>query len=328
MKNFCLCILTSLAFLSCDNTLDLNAEWQDIPIVYGLLSATDDVQYIRVEKAFLDPTEGAPEVALIPDSIYYTNLEVSLINTSTNSISRLTEIDGADEGLPRGEGAFATTPNILYKIDSDDLVIKPGQSYELQINRGEAKSLVRAFTTVIDTILISQPGARINFNYTSNFRVQWFPKSTGNEPKVFDAGMVIRYDEEQANVPDSPVEQKSIFWLIDKNINDTEILTSGKEFFIFLSNNLTADPNIRRTFRGMDVVVDAGGQEILDYTRVGQANLGITASQEIPFYTNISEGRGIFSSRNRKVKTGILLTEVAKDSLVNGIFTKQLNFKK
>lgn len=327
MRYIYLGVLFCLVFLSCDNTLDLNADWEDIPIVYGLLSATEDVQYIRVEKAFLDPVKSGLEVALISDSIYYQSLDVSLVNTSTNEAFRLEEVDGADYGLPRGEGAFATIPNILYRIDSEDLVIKPGESYELQINRGESKPLVTAFATVIDTVLISQPGARINFTYSSNFRIQWFPKTTGNDPKIYDAGMVIRYDEEQANVPDSPVESKSIFWLIDKEISDTELLTSGREFYVFLSNNLEADPNILRTFRGMDVVIDAGGPEILDYTRVGQANLGITASQEIPFYTNISEGRGIFSSRNRKVKTGILLSPVAKDSLVNGVFTKQLNFK-
>ena len=328
MKGFWICASILFVIFSCDNTLDLNADWKDIPVVYGLLSASDQSQYIRIEKAFLDPATPAPDVALISDSIYYSNLEVSLLNTDNNELYSLTEIDGAADGFPRGQGAFASMPNILYKIASSELNISPGQNLELQINRGEGTSLVRATTKVIDTVLISQPSSRINFSYTSNFRIQWFPKSTGNEPSVYDVGLIFRYDEEIADVPDSPVEEKSIYWLIAKNVDETEILKSGKEFYIFLDNNLEANSNIRRTFRSIEVVVDAGGEEILNYARVGQANLGITASQEIPFYTNISEGRGIFSSRNRKIKPGILLTEVAKDSLVNGTFTKDLNFKR
>ncbi len=320
-------LLLGLMVGACDNSLDLNAEWQDIPIVYGLISASAENQYIRVEKAFLDAARPAAEIAVIPDSIYYANLKVSIVNLDNNEEFDLVEIDGNDEGLPREDGAFADSPNILYKITSESMDLSPGQNLELQIDRGENKASVTANTTVIDTVIITLPNNRVNFSYTNNFRVQWFPKSTGNEPSIYDVGMQINYSEELIDDPDADEVYKSLFWLISKNVSDTEVLRLGREFYVFLDNNLQPDPNVRRTFRGIDVVIDAGGEEILDYTRVGQANLGITASQEIPFYTNLSEGRGIFSSRNRQVEKGVLLSPIAKDSLVNGVFTKDLNFK-
>lgn len=321
------CLLVGLFLSACGNEIDLNADWKDIPIVYGLLSASDTAQYIRVEKAFLDPQKAAGEIALIPDSIYYKNLKVSLLNMNTNETIMLQEVDGKNEGLVREDGAFATEPNTLYKLSSKEYKIKPGQKYELQIDRGESKDLVFAETTVIDTVIISLPGVRINFDYTSTFRVQWFPKITINAPSIYDVSMAIRYDEVNVLDPQFPIEHKTIIWPVGKNIDDTELLKLGKEFYLFLGNNLEPKNGINRIFVGIDVLVDAGGEEILNYVRVGQANLGITASQEIPFYTNLSEGRGIFSSRNQKVKKGVLLSSIAMDSLVNGQFTKQLNFR-
>lgn len=315
-----------ISVLSCDNTLNLNADWKDIPIVYALLSASQENQYIRIEKAFLDPVRPATEVALIPDSIYYSNLNVSLFDISNQQSYPLVEIDGADEGFPRNSGAFAQLPNTLYKLSGDQKQIKPGEKYELQIQRSDNTSLITAQTTIIDTLLISLPGARINMNYTDNFRIQWFPKTTGNDPASYDISMQINFREIDVQLTDPEWQDKSLIWEIKKDIDNTELLTLGLSFFNFIAENLTKDINIKRSLVSLDIIVDAGGQEILDYGRIGTANLGITASQEIPFYTNISEGRGIFSSRNRKVKSRVLLTEQTQELLSSGELTADLNF--
>ena len=65
-------------FNSCSNDFDLVDTWKDIPIVYGLLNVNDSVQYIRVEKAFLDEETSALVIAQEPDSLYYGNISVEL----------------------------------------------------------------------------------------------------------------------------------------------------------------------------------------------------------------------------------------------------------
>jgi hypothetical protein len=312
---------------ACDNTLDLNAEFKDIPIVYGLLSVSDENQFIRVERAFLDPNVPAPEIAVDPSALYYPSLSVKLLNVNSNETFDLRKINGNEVGLQREEGAFAVDPNTLYTIGTEEMKLKAGETYELQIDRGEGSDIVTATTTVVDTLLITQPSGRINFDFDTNFRVRWFPKSTGNEPSVFDVFMLMYIDEVDTSNPDAEPVQRILNWSLGKSlVDESEILKRGNEFFVFLNNNLEVKENIRRDFKGIDVVVDAGGEEILDYVRVGQANLGITASQEIPFYTNLSEGRGIFSSRNRKFKRRILLTAVAQEIVKSDPLTKDLNF--
>jgi hypothetical protein len=84
---------------------------------------------------------------------------------------------------------------------------------------------------------------------------------------------------------------------------------------------------MRRIFKGIDLQVRAGGLELYEFQRVQLANTGITsAGGDIPQYTNLSEGVGIFSSSNRHIRTDLELHEASLDSLRTGSLTKHLNF--
>ena len=72
----------------------------------------------------------------------------------------------------------------------------------------------------------------------------------------------------------------------------------------------------------------SGANNILEeFLRVGQANLGITSTQDIPFFDNLSEGRGIFASRNTTSLFEIRLSSISEDELINGPITSQLGFE-
>jgi hypothetical protein len=77
----------------------------------------------------------------------------------------------------------------------------------------------------------------------------------------------------------------------------------------------------------VDVQIAGAGQELIDLLDIIRINAGITSSQSIPKYTNISEGLGIFSSRATALRPNLVLDGVALDSLRIGIHTKNLNFQ-
>src|SRR5688572_27152203 len=129
----------SVILYSCDNELVVTDEWKDIPVVWGLLNASDTAHYIRVEKAFLDPTTSAFDIAQIPDSLYYDNASVSLRRISSGQVFPLQRVNGDLEGYPREEGIFAETPNYLYKIKANSINLMPGELYEFILERGEGK---------------------------------------------------------------------------------------------------------------------------------------------------------------------------------------------
>ena len=63
-----LLILISLTLLTrCSNDVDINAEYKDIVIVYGLLDPNQDTTYLKINKAFLGE-DNALTMAQIKDS--------------------------------------------------------------------------------------------------------------------------------------------------------------------------------------------------------------------------------------------------------------------
>ena len=112
-------IASAIFYPSCANDIDLTSEWKDIPIVYGLISASDSINYIRVEKAFIDNDISALDLAQIPDSLYYDDITVQIKSLDSNNPAtfNFVRVDGNLEGFVREEGIFANSPNYIYKLD-------------------------------------------------------------------------------------------------------------------------------------------------------------------------------------------------------------------
>ena len=324
-------LLACLLIWSCSNEIELNAPSKEIAVVYGILSPKDEVHYIRVEKAFLEDNTSALELAQRPDQLYFDNLEVALVRDSDGQQFRLVEVDGTLEGLEREAGIFATTPNILYKIASNQLTLQEEESYTLSIRKGDTDEvLATAQTTIVGQVRLNRPipGANklpLRIEEEETFTVLWAAEATA---QFFDLKMDIHFEEVPAN--GSPL-QKTLTWSIAKNVDAIDgpnrIEVEGIEFYRFLASTLIEDVSLIRRINSIDIRIDAGGQELFNYINVGQANTGITSSQVIPTYTNIENGLGIFASRNQLVEEGFFIDSITRDLLRNGELTKDLNFE-
>ena len=79
---------------------------------------------------------------------------------------------------------------------------------------------------------------------------------------------------------------------------------------------------------GIDVIVNAGGEELYTFRSILSANTGITGvGGDLPSYTNLSEGAGIFTSSNAHTLRDFDLHPESLDSLQNGSITGDLNFQ-
>lgn len=315
---------------SCSNDFELADKWKDIPVVYGLLSMQDTAHYIRVEKAFLDDEVSAFDVAQIVDSLYYEDAAVTLIRTSDDTRYPMTKVDGSLEGYSRDEGIFANVPNYLYKFKGtggDTLVA--GAVYELEINRGDDLPLVTGRTVIVDHIDLTLPdvGQSLELEFEKKTTIRW--RSERSNAIFFDLFIDFYYTE----IIGGEEELKSFRWLVKSNFNNEEtssnILTykfDNESLYIAIQNNISESTGEVREFEYMEFGVKAGGQEIYDYIQINQINTGITGSQLLPNFTNMSEGYGIFSSTN-ETKNTVFLDLATLDSLENGIYTKNLNFQ-
>ena len=321
--------LFSVVCSSCETDFELEAPWQDIPVVYGFLSRQDTAHYIRVEKAFLEPGGDATQIALIPDSIYYNeDVVVELERINSGQRFSLDRVDGNLEGYPREEGPFTTSPNILYKIKASTINLREGEPIQLRINRGGDLPIVTAETTVLADLIIREnnPVSPINMAYDRNVT---FVFNAGDAAQLFDVRLRIRYRERNANEPST---DKELIWVLEDQLERSSsegrvsVTVMGEQFYRFIGGSLEANPALSRDFIALDVLLTAGGQEMVDFIKVSEANTGITSSQLVPTFTNISEGRGIFTSRSVALRPNLSLTGLSIDSLRNGIYTKDLNF--
>lgn len=331
---YCVPFTILLLFLfSCSNEFDLNAPTKEIPIVYGVLSRADKVHYIRVEKAFIDEQISALRLAQDPNQLYFDNIMVELVRENSGQSFSLERVDVSQLGLERETGIFATTPNILYRIAAADLDLRAEELYRLNVkNAGGEELLTTAITPIVSDLRLNRPipgnqKLPIRILSDNELTIVWGADETA---KLFDVKMVIHYEEFDPNNANSVVE-KSLEWTLAKSINAADgpnrIEPEGIEFYQFLKDNIAVNPALQRVLNTIDIQIDAGGEELFNYINVGQANTGITSAQVIPNYTNLTNGLGIFASRNTFLETGFTLDALTKEALRENEFTKDLNFR-
>lgn len=315
-------ILSVFFFISCDNELDLVADNKEIPVVYGLLDQADTAQYIRVERVFVDSEISGTVLAQIPDSLYYDDISVKLIRVSNNAEYNLDRVDGNQEGYVRDEGVFANMPNYLYKIVTENIPLIEEEEYELRIEGIFEDRAVTSSATILEPPFLLNPmnGGLINFEPNRKINIGWTPKG---DAEIYSAIFYFNVSEIRAG----EVTDKRLIWVVASNTDRSNLEADGNDFYSFLSGALTDDPDISRTFNSIEFELISGNQSIEDYIRVGQANLGITSSGEIPVLTNISDGLGVFGSTHTHKRSNIQLTQVSRDSLINGSITGDLNFQ-
>lgn len=313
-------------FTACDNELVVTDEWKDIPVVWALLNKSDTAHYIRVEKAFLDPTTSALDIAQIPDSLYYDNASVKLKRVNTGQEFQLQRVNGDLEGYPREDGIFAQSPNWLYKIKANVINLVIGEKYQLIVDRGDGSPLVTAETIILPKPSLRNPvkGSMLSFKRGSTFFFRWDEIENAGS---FDLKLRFHYKERKPETGQFYIP-KSIEWTVVRNYPEREYEMQSIDFYNNIRASIEADLDATRIFDSLDIIVWAGGEELAQYIKIAQANFGsITGTQDFPRYTNLSEGVGIMSSRNVSYVTGFQLNASTLDSLKNSTITNDLNFQ-
>lgn len=326
---------------SCNNDLNLIEPNQEpIPVVYGFLSLNDTATYIRVERSFVDIKRSATELAKIADSLVYpANVEVYLVRAKNPIIDRylLQRIDGNTEGYRRDTGAFAATPNYLYKVKTSTLLLKSDEEWRVEVQRkGETKPIARATTKVIGNYEFVSSSV-LNVTYDNSFSVS-FTTTEETSARFYAVKVIFNYEEtiggttvkKHVDWPFSTAEARK--GTPSPIFDQQSFSKSGRVFYEFIGNNIPVTAGAIRTFKDIDIEVTAGGQEVIDLLNVGIANLGITGSQTIPIYTNVKDkdgldALGIFGSRNKFTQKGLRLNDQGLELLKTGTFTRLLNFR-
>lgn len=341
---------------ACNDDFDINGEWEDITVVYGLIDASDTAHYIRINKAFIGQGD-IYDMAQVHDSIYYTkNIGVYLIEyelvtggeynpyidnnwqrttTDTIELHYTTEIHKNNTDQEGNPGTFNSTENVLYKTTYP---LKNGRRYRLEIHI-PGKEKVWSDTYMIDKFALlgslEKNIYQLNLNREENFveHVDWYMPvyakffQTIINFNYFEYDIInfdTSYHTTQLTYPEMFIGE--VRGPADPMINYvTKAEIGGVDFYQRLSTEIPEKSSeIKRVMIDMDFIFLAGGADFYNYLRVSQTQGGY--GQDPAGYSNIRNGIGLFDSRFKYEVKGKLMTNPSMDSLSRGRFTKKLNF--
>jgi len=173
---------------ACDNEVDINADWKEILVVYGLLDPLDSVQYIKVNKAFLNENENALKVAQNPDSLFLKDARVTLLHINSG---KLIELQRVNE-IPKPPGVFAQDPNYLYKTTEPILENEP---YKLVVESSLTGQKIQAVTWTLKKARIEAPFKSSNPTFSLGAKFIVISYVPGWNSYAYDIKMRVKIDE-------------------------------------------------------------------------------------------------------------------------------------
>jgi hypothetical protein len=324
MKYISIYFALSLAILtSCSEEINLSGDFKETAVVYGLLDHSDSLHFIKITRAFIGPG-NALEIAQIPDSSYFENVELTVSEYIGGVFQRTwllqdtivtnKDVDGAFYAPEQKVYYFKTLPTVTSSMGVPGTVqtstnplltsLKPGATYKMkaEINNGEFE--VTGETELVNGLSTSASSQNFTFKFADDpaeyISTGVAVSSTGNA-FIVNAQLDVLINEHTG----ATFTTKSINWQLGENDvqpnTSTTFTALGKTFYDLIQRNVTDDPTIdKRTFNGISVTITGGAEDLYNYMVVNKPTSSLAQSK--PTYTNLSVSNekrvvGIFSSR-------------------------------
>ena len=298
-------------FTSCETDFDVNANWEEVTVVYGLLDSGtgEETQQIKISKAFLGKMD-AMQMAQYADSINFDEgeLSVKVIRIKNNGITDTIALD--EVPTFRDPGVFNDSI-MIYTFVNDNFLISNSE-YELLIKNNITGNQVSSRTNLVsnfdfDNVFRNTKAFQFGFYNNGDYSISTITWDDSNDNgEIYQLDLVINYIENS-----EPKELVFSQDLIDDK--ETKISIEGERFYNFLRQEIEKDNSKERYFIGIDLVMTVGSEELDTYIKVNKPITGIV--QERPDFTNINNGIGLFSSRYTKIRYGFPLTSSSIDFL-------------
>ncbi len=330
--------LFSLSFFtfSCSTDFDLNAPYQPIPVVYGLLDQSADTQFVKINKSFIGDGNNA-EYASINDSLLFSSVSARVeerLNGSLSNTYYLEElwVGSLDDGM-----FYEDSQKVYYFVPSAPL--NDEALYRLVIETAELGEPITAETYLID-------GSGLDFNNIFKLTLGW----NGLQLSDVDLGTDLYYDPQikwvtaprgkryellmkfnYLEFTTASSTLKTIYWKLSTQTSvgasggdDMHYNLNGEAFFEMISSRLDGYANeaavLKREVKGVEFIVSTGNEDLNLYMEVNEPATGVVT--ERPSFTNIDGGIGLFASKYKTSVSAHLsdgtLLELCKGQITSG----------
>ena len=324
---------------ACSTDFDVTAPYKEIPIVFGILNKDEVVQYIKINKAYLNDEGSAIIAGSVPDSnIYPYPIEAKLFATYTpitdvnikyiDSVVLDTVHLNKEAGSFNANNIFYKTPagfKVKYTIINRDTT---WANYQIVVRRkSDGKLIAKSRTPIVADFLFSGTQNEVKLynrfakpapTYT-NHTFSWNGAING---KMYTAFLRFKFREVDDLVGSS--EEKFVDMPLFENIKTSNSLgtskisytLSGEAFFTYLQaklDPLTSSSARREYIAPLEICFNVAGEELTKYIEINNGSGGLNDIR--PDYTNVEGGLGIFSSRMNKVFNQLNKTNLSQDAI-------------
>ena len=315
--------LTGLAGSSCDNELVIQLPGsRNLPVVYSVLELHRDTLCVRLTKTF-SGTGSALDYARIGDSVYYPAARVWLEKWNGDFRVNKAELTKTDR-YSRLSGIFPEKPNwnyILVRSPETETIFSgsvANQEYHLTIEI-PGLPLVFAKTMAYPAARLTLPRISATINlFLDPLEFTWI-----SEAPYSELYFRLYYSDVY---PDTAIARCAM-WREFHTIKPGDAykeLIYGQDFMKRIAGQVKDDRRVSyRHITGLQTVVAGIPADLFDYRLMLQVQPPDQAGFAVG---NIINGIGLFTSRTI---TAFNLDPDPKtrDSIMNGQYTKQLNFK-
>ena len=320
---------------SCDNTVDINDDYNEITIVYGLLDLSTDQHYVKVTKAF--QTEGNVYLASV-------NSDVSQYDPKDLKVY-IEERNGEDENdenaeiiryitmdtvliTNKKEGDFYFPNQIIYASEPN-ITLNENYFYRLKVELLQSGNIVESTTGLVNKFSIRSPNAiatMIDFSSSYTTKVVWNAAVNG---KLYQLNIRYFYTEiTSSGISSSHYVDRVLPLQTSEFTNGSGELSVdylGLGFYDILAAKVSLpEPGMIRYSDSVQYIFSVAHEDFAIYMDVNKPSSSIV--QERPSFSNISNGIGLFSSRYNLIRPFASLTVRSLDSLYYGSKTNKLGF--
>ena len=307
--------VSALFISSCTTDFELNAEYDEIPIIFGILDQSVDTQFVKINKSFIGNGDNSTYAAINDSSLY------------TNVIGRVEEyVDGAlTETFPLEEMWVTNLDEGIFYTDSQKVyffvptaIAKPylneDATYKLIVDVSEEAQPIEAETNLIkgselNWDIITSNGAIINgiifadaSTAAENDYLTSSPKCTpGGNADKYEFKLRLHFTEVTfAGVSSEKYVEWNLGEVIVVNGNLKKEI-SGEAFYSAINNKLAgyayeADVDKRIISKdNIEIIVTAANENLSLFMGINEPATGVVTEQ--PVFTNVEGGVGIFASR-------------------------------
>lgn len=304
-------------FASCSTDVDLFAEYKEIPIIYGLLDANADTNFVKITRAFYVQGD-AYQSALNPDSSNYAGkLDARLVEYCNGDSVREIILDTITLHNKQ-QGTFYYPHQKLYYTTDSLGRNGSGKNYSYKLKVVLPDRVITAKDDLVGSRSFGPQSLAVNFSKEYFGIPRKFLFNPAVNATYYDVSMAFTFLEQRT--PDSDSVPRTMSWNIGRFTIDYFYINSDGDCFIFpylpetfyaqLKEFLGADTAIGGLTRfigdyPVEITIAAGGEKLRQYVYNNDVSNGFTPGDNE--FSLIDGGYGVFSSRmtaRRNVRLG------------------------